>query len=247
MAGLRNQAEMVLYEPVSKGQLTERVVARIQQLILSGHLVAGDRLPALRDLALSLGVSQTVVREAIRVLEERGLLVVRAGSGTYVSELTSGPASESIRLLLRQGNVSAAHIAEVRRTLEIEIAGLAAERATARDLEILDAAMQSMQEYIGDPHRYIDADFAFHLALAEATRNPIFPILTNVLLDVFQHSRELIWNVPGAPERGQRHHRAIHSALQGKDPVAARQAMREHLDQIARDGGRAELIALRGD
>jgi len=240
MARRRVTTSRSLGQPVVRGQVTEQVAARIQDAIVSGELTAGDRLPALRALALSLEVSQTVVREAIRILAERGLLAVRPGSGTYVSELTVRPASESLSLLLRNGNASAGQVLEVRRNLEIEIAGLAAERASDHDFASLEKALRIMDSRIDARRQYIDADFDFHMALAKATRNPIFSLLTDVLLDVLQRSRELIWTVPGAPERGQRHHRAIYTAVQRRDVEEARRAMREHLKQIATDGAKAE-------
>jgi len=239
-------ARNTLNRPVLRGQLTEQVADRIQNVIVSGELVPGDRLPALRDLARNLGVSQTVLREAIRVLEDRGLLEMRPGSGTYVSTLTSGPASDSLTLLVQQGSISSNHLLEVRLSLEVEIVGLAAVRAESEDLAQLDEALRIMAANLHNPQRYIDADFAFHFALAEATRNPLFSMFTNVLLDALQRSRELIWQVSGAPERGQRYHVQIFDAVRSRDVETARQSMREHLIQVGIDAAAGEALRRKG-
>jgi GntR family transcriptional repressor for pyruvate dehydrogenase complex len=231
-----------LYHPVTRGHLTEQVTSQIQELILSGELLPGDKLPSQRDLAASLGVSPVVVREAIKTLEERGLLEARVGSGTYVSELTHESIADTLGLLLRQGKMSFDHLHEVRRTLEIEIAGLAAARAQPDDIVKLEVAIQQMDEGLDRPNLYIEADFEFHLALARSTQNPLFPLLTFTLLDVLQRSRELIFQVPGAPGRGQTYHRAICERVRHGDVEGARAAMQEHLRQVASDGAASQSI-----
>jgi GntR family transcriptional repressor for pyruvate dehydrogenase complex len=231
-----------MYFQVSKGSLTEEVVAQIQELVLSGELRPGEKLPSQRHLAPRLGVSPTVVREAVKILEQKGLLEARAGSGTYVSELTPESFSEALILLFKQGKVSFDHLHEIRRTLEIGIAGMAAERAQPRDIEEIDDAIRRMDEGLDDPDDYINADFAFHLALAQATQNPLFPLLTIALFEVLQESRKLIFQVPGAPERGQKCHRIICDCVERGDGEGARAAMRAHLDQVKCDSDTARIV-----
>lgn len=237
-----DQTDRSLYQPVTRGHLTEQVSSQIQELILSGELLPGDKLPSQRDLAASLGVSPVVVREAIKVLEERGLLEARVGSGTYVSELTHQSIADTLSLLLRQGKMSFDHLHEVRQTLEIEIAGLAAARAQPEDIAKLAEAIQHMDLGLDNPDQYIDADFEFHLALARSTQNPLFPLLTFTLLDVLQRSRELIFQVPGAPGRGQTYHRAILDRVRCGDVAGAQTAMQEHLHQVASDGAASQSL-----
>jgi GntR family transcriptional repressor for pyruvate dehydrogenase complex len=237
-----DQADRNLYQPVTRGHLTEQVASQIQELILSGDLVPGDKLPSQRDLAASLGVSPVALREAIKILEERGLLEARVGSGTYVSELTHESIADTLTLLLRQGKMSFDHLHEVRRTLEIEIAGLAAARAQSDDIAKLEDAIRRMDQNMDDSDKYIASDFDFHLVLAQSTRNPLFPLLTFTLLDALQESRKLNFRVPGAPGRGQTYHRAICDCVRRGDVVGAQAAMQEHLRQVASDGAAGQAI-----
>ena len=225
-----------MYRRIPKGQLADHVSSQIEDQILSGDLTPGDRLPSIRDLSAKLGVSQTVVRESVKVLESRGLLAVKAGSGVYVTEITMDSAADSLNLLLHHGRISVQDLCEVRRALEIGVAELAAERRSQEHLERLREAVHRMEEHLGDPVEYISADFEFHLALADGTGNPIFPLLTMSLLDVLQESRRMIFDVHGAPARGQAHHRVIYECVRQRDRVGSRRAMAKHLDQIQADG-----------
>jgi GntR family transcriptional repressor for pyruvate dehydrogenase complex len=133
-----------IYQQVARGSLTEQVVYQIEELVLSGDRSQGEKLPSQRDLAARLGVSPTVIREAVRVLEQKGLLDARAGSGTYVSALAPEACSEILRLLFKQGARPFEHLHEARRVLEIEIAGMAAARAQPHYIEQMDAAIMRM-------------------------------------------------------------------------------------------------------
>jgi GntR family transcriptional repressor for pyruvate dehydrogenase complex len=237
-----DQADGNLYQPVTRGHLTDQVTSQIQDLVLSGELKPGDKLPSQRDLAANLGVSPVVVREAVKTLEERGLLEARAGSGTYVSELTHESISESLALLFRQGKISSDHLHEARRMLEIEIAELAAARAQPDQIAIMEDAIRRMDRSLDNPVEYIAADFDFHLAMAHSTQNPIFPLLTFTLLDVLQQDRTAISQVPGAPGRGQKYHRAICDCVKRGDVEGARAAMQEHLDQVESDSAASRAM-----
>ncbi|MCJ7736634.1 MAG: FadR family transcriptional regulator [Anaerolineae bacterium] len=229
-----------MYRRVPKGQLADQVTSQIEDQILSGDLVPGDRLPSIRDLSARLGVSQTTVREAVKVLESRGLLAVKPGSGVYVAKITMDSAADSLSLLLQYGSISVQDLCEVRRALEIGVAELVAERRLEEHFERMLDAMHRMEEHLGDPIEYIAADFDFHLALADGTGNPLFPLLTMSLLDVLQESRRMIFDVPGAPGRGQSHHRVIYECVRQRDGAGCRRAMAQHLDQIQADGAASE-------
>jgi len=99
----------------------------------------------------------------------------------------------------------------------------------------MEQAIQEMDENIDMPELYIDADMRFHLALARAARNVMFPMLTEVLTDLLRESRLMIFQVSGAPERGQAWHRKIYEAVEGRDAEVARGAMQQHMQQVTRD------------
>ena len=121
------------------------------------------------------------------------------------------------------------------------MADLAAQRARPEDLREMKQAIDAMNANIASPEKYIEADLAFHLALAEATRNEMFPLLIAVMVDLLRQSRRMIFKVPGAPERGQAWHKLIYEAVKNGDALAARQAMQKHMQQVAEDTQADEL------
>jgi GntR family transcriptional repressor for pyruvate dehydrogenase complex len=211
--------------------LANRVTHQIEQLIVDGHLQPGDRLPAERELAHQFGVSRTVIREAVRALVAKSLLEVQPGSGTVVRSPTTKSVAQSMIMLLRAGQpeVDYEKVHEVRRLLEVEIAGLAAKRRTTEDLEELEEILRESSEIQDDRNCFPECDVAFHAALARATRNELYPLLLDSMADIMILVRKLGFTVPGMPARALKHHRAIFEQVKAGDPRGARQAMREHL------------------
>lgn len=195
----------------------------------------GSRIPTERELGEQFGVSRTVIREALKALSERGLVEIRPGRGTFVSDPGTGALKEPMRLFFQRSKISYENLVEARRVLEIEVAGLAAERARPEQVERLRIAIAEMDSYMGDAEGYSRADQDFHATMAQATQNQMFPMLMESIAGLLHESRKLIFEVEGAPSRGQRYHRALLEAVQLRDPALARKVMREHLDQIDKD------------
>jgi GntR family transcriptional repressor for pyruvate dehydrogenase complex len=233
---MESEPNTQIYLRLPRQALSDQVVMHIQNLILSGELLAGDQLPSQKELAAQFGVSTAVIREAIGVLAERGLLEAHAGSGTFVSQTTQDTISKTLSLLFQQGQVSAQHLNEARRTLEVEIAGLAATRAKSGDIARLDATVERMGHSLDDFEQYIEADLDFHLALAEATHNPLYPMLVGALLAVQRDSRPLVFLASGGPaavQISQLAHHEICDAIRRKDAEGAQKWMRQHLSRGA--------------
>jgi GntR family transcriptional repressor for pyruvate dehydrogenase complex len=211
--------------------LVSRVVEQIEGLIIKGQLRPGDLLPPENELARQLGVSRTVIREAMRTLIAKDLLQVRAGSGTVISTPTGKSLAQSMALLLRNSNseLDIDKVVQVRRLLEIEIAALAAERRSAEDLARLEESLDQMVHVSDHREGFAKSDVEFHTALARATHNELFVLLLDSISDVMLEGRRTGFNVPGTPERGLKYHRAIFDQIKAGDPEGARQAMREHL------------------
>ncbi len=228
---------------LSRNRLSEQVANQIQQLIVAEALVPGDRLPGERALAQRLGVSRSVVREALRVLGVRGLVRVKPGCGTYVQELSLKDATAPLELFfrLKQSNESVADLMEVRRLIEVEAAALAAERATADDLLRLEALIEQMASRRGDEEGAAEADLAFHLVIAESTHNPLFPLLLRTITDLLSEAIAISYQAPGAGEFGLTHHRNVVICLGAHDPVRAREAMSRHIDESERLIRRAHI------
>lgn len=225
-----------MYKAIQASRLYEQIVQQIEESILKGELSEGSQLPAERDLARQFGVSRTAVREAIKALQEKGLVDALPGRGTFVTNGDTNPMRRSLDRIIKSGETDGwAYLVEVREILEPEIAALAAVRAGHQDLAILQDAIFVMDHERQDSDAFIEADLDFHLALAEAAGNPIVLSLIDSIVGLLREQRLRIFQIGGGPERGQYHHRQILEAVKRHDPREAREAMRLHLLQVRDD------------
>ncbi len=225
-----------MYKAIQASRLYEKIVQQIEESILKGELSEGSQLPAERDLAKQFGVSRTAVREAIKALQEMGLVDAFPGRGTFVTNGNPNSMRRSLDRIIKSGEPGGwAYLVEVRKILEPEIAALAAVRATDQDLALMREAFQVMDNAGCDADAYIEADLDFHLALAEAAANPIVLSLIDSIVGLLREERLRIFRVEGGPERGQHHHKCILEAIERHDPQEARAAMQAHLSQVRED------------
>jgi GntR family transcriptional regulator, transcriptional repressor for pyruvate dehydrogenase complex len=222
-------------QKVNREVLYQQVVDQLQELIFGQHLLCGSRLPGERDLCKQFGVSRTVIREATKVLAQRGMVVIEPGRGTFVTLPAEDHVARSIALFARARKVPFDDLVAVRRALEPEIAELAATRATAEHLRRLQACIEVMDRSLTDPDAYVAADLEFHSVLAEATHNDIVIAISGVIVNLVQSARRLMFAVPEAPGRGQHYHRVLCERIAAHDGAGARQAMLEHLRQFEQD------------
>jgi GntR family transcriptional repressor for pyruvate dehydrogenase complex len=227
---------MIRYLPVQTERLYERIVTQIEARILNGVLKVGDKLPSERELAEQFEVSRTAVREAVKILHEKGLIEIRPGRGTFVINETPAGVRQSLDRLVRYGSKDrSGNLVEVREILEPEITALAALRITEDYISAMREAIETMDTALDDVDLYVEADLDFHLALAEATQNPIIPALMDTIIDLLREQRKRIALVQGGLQRGQVHHKEILEAVIRHDAEAARQAMQQHLQQVRED------------
>lgn len=211
----------------------ERVVQQIEQWILDGSMKPGDQLPGEHDLALQFGVSRTAVREAAKTLREKGLIEPCSGRGTFVTHGMSQVMRQSLDLMAKMVQLDgSAHLGEVRNILEPHIAALAATRAEPQHLRSMREAFQIMDQNLENPDGYIEADLEFHLALAEAAGNPLILSLLHSIVGLLREERIRLFQVKGAPERSQRHHKRILESVEQHEAKAACEAMRAHLQDV---------------
>ncbi len=195
-------------------------------------------MPTERDLAEQFHASRTAVREAMKILAQKGLVDMRPGRGTIVIDGAPKAMQHSIGLVmkLKLGEVGGSdNLVEVREILETEIAALAAARATEKEIAALQEAVRVMDECLNDADAFIAADNQFHQALAKATQNTLILILVDSIVNPLSEQRKQIFEVQGGPERGQFHHKCILESIMRRDPVGARAAMRAHLRQVRED------------
>jgi len=222
----------VTYRVAKRGRLHEDLVSQIQELIEQHRLQPGDKLPSEHELARQFDVSRTVVRESIRGLEERGLVEVRHGSGVYVAEPSIDSVTDSLALHLRVSASSLMPLLEVREILEVEIAGLAAERATDEDQGQMERSLRHEAELFDSHDEYVQADLRFHELLTRATHNEVLSILVNPLAELLRESRRVTIEPAGSAELSFKGHTKIFEAVKNRDKQQARQAMREHLRMV---------------
>jgi len=229
-----------MYKIVRTSRLYEQIVQQVQESIHKGALKPGDQLPPERELAQQFGVSRTAVREAVKALREKGLVEAYPGRGTFITDGTSYTIGQSLDRMMKIGQPEgSAYLAEVRETLEPEIAALAARRADEEDLASMRELISMMDSARKDPEAFIEADLDFHLALAEAAANPLILSLIDSIVGLLREQRMRIFHVEGGPERGQYHHKRILEAIEHRDPLGAREAMKAHMRQVREDSQHA--------
>ena len=225
-----------MYTPIQSNKVFEQIAEQIESRILSGELQSGDRLPTERELAEQFHASRTAVREAMKSLAQKGLVDMRPGRGTIVIDGTTQAVRHSLDLMMKFGQAGdSTNLVEVRGIFEPEIAALAAARATDAEIAAMREAVAIMDANLTNADLYIRADNDFHQALAKATQNSLILTLVNSIVFLLSEQRKQIFTVDGGPERGQVHHKHILETIIHRDPEAAREAMRAHLQQVRQD------------
>ncbi|NJM07356.1 FadR family transcriptional regulator [Candidatus Gracilibacteria bacterium] len=157
---------------------------------------------------------------------------------------------EMMTLMLRSGgrDVPFAQLHEARRLLEVEFAGLAAERHSAQDLAAIEQQLRLTEEHTTDAERWAQADVDFHAAIAAATHNPIYQLLLGSIADLLIEVRRTGATLPETAQKAYQHHSAIYARIAARDRVGARQAMHDHLQESEETFQRARFSqALGGD
>lgn len=230
-------------QPVARTRAHEEVARQLRNLMQQGVLRPDDRLPPERELAKRFGVSRATVRHALSVLQAVGLIESRVGDGTFTR---SDPAVLNVTNLasaLRAAQGSLIEQLELRRLIEPQAASLAAERATQSDIDELGRYLSEQDLHVSDP-LFIEADSAFHLVIAGATKNGLLVKMVEGIHELLRESRELSWRAGGGA-RPLAEHRRIDEAIRRHDSHAAYSAMMDHVLDVERLS--LEAIAERDD
>jgi GntR family transcriptional repressor for pyruvate dehydrogenase complex len=230
-------AELAELHPVGRSSVVDSVIERIEELIFS-RLEPGEVLPSEGRLADALGVSRLSVREATRTLEARGLLEISKGRRPRVAAPSGSLVGDFFQIAVRRDPRALLDLLEVRRALEVHIAALAARRATSgaiADMEMSINAMRAAREF----EAFHTADVRFHENLAAASGNRLLVFLIEAFAEPLRESRQR--SFAGHTARGGQvddvieQHQKILDAVEARNPKAAAQAMREHLQQTEQD------------
>ena len=209
----------------------EEVVARLRDMIHSGELALGDRLPPERDLAKLLGVSRPTLRAGIRSLTAVGILQSKQGAGTFVAEAEASPTLDAgaLRLMSALHGFTSDEMFEARLALEMSIAGLAATRATAEQITLMSEEIAGMYASLDNPEQYLVHDMRFHQTVAAASGNRILTSLMNMVATILYDTRiQTVKRAKDLKQSAEQHHN-IYRAMRDHDAEAARQAMHDHL------------------
>ncbi len=221
---------------VEKKRAYENIVQQVLELIENGKLKQGDQLPSERELTEIFKVSRTTVREAIRTLESMKLLQSRQGNGTYVLASSEEDLIQPLAAALFNAKDDIRHIFYVRKIIEPHVAQLAAENATAREIEEMEEILRKQEICIEHGENIIETDSAFHNLMASAAKNRVMERLTVALVDFLKQSREnyLLDDEQGnnRPERSLEGHRQVLAAIKTGDCEAAQRLMLQHLEEI---------------
>ncbi len=169
-----------MFQAAKQTKVFQDVVAQIQDAIFDGRLKTGDTLPSERQLKEMFNISRGTLREALRVLEQKGLIEIKlgVGGGSVVKDLNADQVSEGLALLIRSQKVSLNHLAEFREDVEGIVAAHAAKRRTKEDIlqlyKLLEAARNCVEGGTSQRNAFIDIDKKIHMTLAQVAKNPVY-------------------------------------------------------------------------
>ena len=221
------------FAPIERRKVYEQVSERLSAQI-GTTLHPGDALPSERELAERYRVGRSSVREALRMLESRGLIESR-GSGAFVVAPYRNPFEEPLSVVVAGEDVDRTQLFEVRRMLEAEAAALAAARRSIGDLELMHEATDGMERSLDSADAFVAADIRFHLVLAEATGNRLLLHLMQAIRERLTEMFGTVYRFPGGPERSIAQHRLITHAIEAEDGERARLLMTDHITRVEQE------------
>jgi GntR family transcriptional regulator, transcriptional repressor for pyruvate dehydrogenase complex len=221
-------------EPIARTTLTASAFEQLISYVVKGQWEAGDRIPPERELCQQLGIARTSLREALKAMELIGMLDSRVGDGTFVC-----PRSEFLSRPLLWAFTGTDHaelhdIMEAREFMERDLAGLAAERASEKEIALIEATVDAMRASITKGESILDHDMAFHIAIAEAAHNEVLRNAVQLLRNLLRQWLVLKLLMPAVPSKVLKQHETICSAIKSRDTDAARDAMWKHLEETAK-------------
>jgi len=213
----------------------ELVIRHVRELIVRGKFKPGQRLPTERELVREIGVSRTSVRAGLQALAAKGLLVVRHGAGTFVANGPPVLDSEPLSLLAALHGFTRKQMFEARRTLEVSIARMAAERGTAEQLAAISDAVSAMFAACEDPQAFLVEDIRFHAAVGAASGNPILASVVEMISALFYEHRRQTADRDRDLRPVAETHWQIYQAIRDREAGRAAHLMSEHLIQAEKD------------
>lgn len=227
------------FSKIPRSSVSSDATRIIKEMILSGRLKAGDKLPAEHDLAESLGISRPTVRESIRALVAMNILHTVHGRGTYVSSLNTEELMQPLDFVLAMAWGALQELFDARLALEPAIAEYAAERATEAEIAELRSCVEQTHVAAHSPDQFLDLDVRLHRLIAEASHNKLLLGVMTSLSSLGLESRAMTVNLPGLAGKTARDHAEIVEAIASRRPEVARDRMVEHITNVAAAAAKA--------
>ena len=220
-----------MFQPIVSDRLSDKAVGQIKALIEDGRLKPGDKLPAERELMKLLSVSRASLREAFRVLEALGLIDVRTGIGAFVSQTYAGALPAEWMTLLSNTQQEMIDLLEVREALEAKAVALAAQKASAEELQRCSLTLAKMKQSANtnDVDGAIQSDIEFHQLISEMSQNNFLIELSDSISHVLLEARYAFFQQPHRIYASWQQHCRVVAALEKRDSQAAAEAMLQHL------------------
>ena len=232
-------------KPIKNKRTTEIILDQIKQFMIEGQLKPGDKLPTEMELVERFQVSRTSVREALSALHLTGVLEIRQGEGIFVRRPLPNAIIQPLTYILLMEKDRLQNVLEVRKALEVEAVQLAAQRRNDDDIFLMRKLMNDMEKDLPEAKDSANIDLAFHLAVAQASKNPLMARLMNTFQDIIGetfHLTRALWmsSVSGNAERLYNEHKKISVAIIAGNSDKARILMHDHLNRVEEELRRIE-------
>jgi GntR family transcriptional repressor for pyruvate dehydrogenase complex len=216
-----------IFQSVEKLRLADEVARQIEQAIQEGRFLAGQALPATRELAAKFNVSRPILREALSILQIQGFVSIRHGRGTFVKDQNTDILNISLEAWLAKNRTLVENFYEARLAIEPVCAARAAQLASAKDIAELRGIVDRLDELTKDSNMpvLVSADIDFHSAIARFSRNEFLIKMLNSLIVPETDVRKIVLRLPGHLSTTNEHHIEIFRAIEKHDPAAAKKAM----------------------
>jgi GntR family transcriptional regulator, transcriptional repressor for pyruvate dehydrogenase complex len=226
-----------MLKPIGKQRVAEEIVHQLRGLILRGHYATGDKLPPERKLAEELGVNRASLREAIKSLEQMGLVKTRQGDGTRVLDFMQTAGVELVsHLVVGSGDGMPSldvldDVLDFRRIFTKDVARLAAQKSTPQDIERLSEIARRAEDPELSHEELIKADFEFYLELTRAAKNRVFQLLINTIRAAVMSHAPFFAQISQPPAVIRKHHHEVIKALQARDAGRAEEIVDQYMSK----------------
>ncbi|WP_141431383.1 FadR/GntR family transcriptional regulator [Bacillus sp. 03113] len=225
------------YKQIKPKKIYEEVTEALYEMIRTGRLKPGDRLESVQQLAENFNVGRSAIREALTALSAMGLIEIKQGEGTFVKAFEATQLTFPLSTAILMNKEDVLHLLEVRKILETGTAALAAKNRTEDDLIAILTSLNEMKVATGNEELGEKSDFLFHLALANASHNPLLANLltyvSGLMVETMKETRKLwLFSKQTTIQQLYEEHDHIYSAIKNRDEESAREAMLSHLCNV---------------